>query len=60
MIKLILLWWVGRKLDAPEWYYMLALIGFFIQTISACGKVKKPPKTINAKGGQFETKEETL
>lgn len=35
MITTFLLCWIGMKLNAPAWYYILAGIGFFVRTFDA-------------------------
>lgn len=35
MITAILFCWIGKKLNAPAWYYILTGISFFVRTFDA-------------------------
>ena len=44
MITTICLWWVGIKMGAPIWYYILLSIGLIVRFIDAVKTVKERKK----------------
>lgn len=41
MITTICLWWIGLKISAPSWYFVLLIIGLAFRFIDAVRTTKK-------------------
>lgn len=44
MITFICLWWIGFKLTAPDWYYVISVIGLAVRLFNSIRDAKRNRK----------------